>query len=199
MPIVQISSAPASDLLISSPETFQTVPASLKNAAGYKGGYYGLGLEDGKVAHWVAIWESDEFRQKFGADPASAEAIEQLKKGIAGPPTRIGFNSSTDPTAALTSPAVEIATFTAKGGESDKLLSLVGELAKGLEASAGIHKPIVYGPTVEDANKVVLLAGWDSAEAHQAVVKGGSLSGVFGQITAIADFTVGHSALKATA
>ncbi|KAK7022259.1 hypothetical protein R3P38DRAFT_3195642 [Favolaschia claudopus] len=110
------------------------------------------------------------------------------------------INVSVDFNPAFSAPAVEYGVLTLKPGQSaDKLASLGGELVKMLDAATGVHAPTLWGQSIEDGNKFLLVVGWDSLEAHQAAVSGGSFSGIITQLTEIAELSVKHAHMKKNA
>jgi hypothetical protein len=77
----------------------------------------------------------------------------------------IHITVSKDPNAALSSPAVEFVAFTLKDGASaEKFSALMEELGKGLDVAAGAHPPSVWGQSIEEKNKYLLVVGWDTVE-----------------------------------
>ncbi|KAF7365131.1 hypothetical protein MVEN_00384400 [Mycena venus] len=196
MPAINIATFPVSDSF-SNPDIFKGPMDLLKAAEGYKGAFYGLQIEDKKTGYFVSVWESYELREKMAKDPSYAGVIEQLKPAVAGPFTRDHINTTTDGLTALSAPVVEFVTATLKAGASaEKVSSLVEEFIKGLDGSAGSHAPAVWGQSVENKDKFLLIVGWDSLEAHQAVVKANAFSSTVSAIQELADISIGHSNVK---
>ncbi|KAJ7342714.1 hypothetical protein DFH08DRAFT_873413 [Mycena albidolilacea] len=196
MPILQITSFPASDAFIATPDIFKAPIDVIKSAEGYKSSFYGLQIEDKKTGYFISVWESYELRQKFLADPRAAGLVEKLKPAVAGKLERHHIDVSGDPTAAFSSPVVSITVLTLKSDAApEKLAALLEELEKGARTTAGA-RAIMWGQSLEDKNNFLLIGGWDSLEAHQEAIKGGAQLATTSQVRALVDASVGHSALK---
>ncbi|KAK6987733.1 hypothetical protein R3P38DRAFT_3101187 [Favolaschia claudopus] len=198
MPVLLVANGPASDAFISNPKDFAPPAGLLSGTDGFKAAYQGFAIEDGKQSYTVALWDSMDHATKAIQDPKFAPIVAKMGEAFSGEAARHAIDVSADTTAALTAPVTAILIFTLKAGQSaDSLLTHVGELAKNLDGGvAGAKSPSLYGKSATDANKVLLITGWESAEAHQAIVKGGSQSAVFGKIQEAADFTVAHTTLR---
>ncbi|KAF7346426.1 hypothetical protein MSAN_01870500 [Mycena sanguinolenta] len=197
MPSIQIAHFPVSDTFVSNPDIFKAPLDIIKGAEGHKGSYYGLQIEDKKTGYFVSVWDSYEAHQKVIKDPNYAGIIEALKPAVSGPFERHHINVSSDPTAALTAPAVEFVVFTLKDGAADKLTPLMEELGAGADTAAGAHPPCAWGQSVEDKNKFLLVIGWDTVQAHwDAVKEGTALHGIVVKIKEFADLWIGHSHMK---
>ncbi|KAJ7366959.1 hypothetical protein DFH08DRAFT_836081 [Mycena albidolilacea] len=157
-----------------------------------------LAIEDKKTGYFVSVWESYELHQKLIKDPSYAGIVEKLKPAVSGKFERDHITVSKDPNAALSSPAVEFVAFTLKDGASaEKFSALMEELGKGLDLAAGAHPPSVWGQSIEEKNKYLLVVGWDTVESHwEAVKEGTGLYTTVGQIKEVADLTIGHSHVK---
>ncbi|KAJ7147053.1 hypothetical protein C8R43DRAFT_1129841 [Mycena crocata] len=195
MPVVQIATFPVSEAYLSNPEIFRAPLDVIKTADGLVGSFYGLQVEDKKTGYFVSVWESYEHRNKFRGEPSYASLIEALKPAAAGQLERNHIEISGDALTALSSPATEFVVFTLKGdGTPEKLVPLLEDLGKRLDAAAGAHPPCIWGASVEDKAKFLLVVGWDTVEAHwEAVREGTDLHKIVGQISAVADIAIGHS------
>ncbi|KAJ6585069.1 hypothetical protein B0H19DRAFT_409464 [Mycena capillaripes] len=197
MPTLQIATFPVSEAFVSKPEIFKAPMDVIKTAEGHISSFYGLQVEDTKTGYFVSVWESYEHHQKLIGEPSYASIIEALKPAVSGKLQRNHINVAGDVDTALSSPAVEFVVFTVKPDASaEKLETLLGELAKGLDAAAGAHPPCVWGQGIEDKTKF-LLVGWDTVDAHwEAVKEGTGLYATIGQIKEVAGLTIGHSHVK---
>ncbi|KAJ7256877.1 hypothetical protein B0H12DRAFT_1232777 [Mycena haematopus] len=197
MPFIEIVTVPVSDAFIANPESFKESLRGIKTVEGYQSAFHGMQIEDKKTGYFVSVWTTYEHREKLISDPKYAGLVEKLKAAFAGPPVRHHIHFTGDPTAALSAPVTVLGVATLKAGESpEKMAALGKEFAEALDATAGTHKPAVYGQSIEDKNKFFLITGWDSVEAHKAMVDGGSLKPIASQILAIVDFSAGHAILQ---
>ncbi|KAK7048435.1 hypothetical protein R3P38DRAFT_2869335 [Favolaschia claudopus] len=200
MPAIQINIAtfPSSDAFASNPDMLKAPVDMIKSADGHKASFYGIQVEDNKKGYFVSVWESHDHHRKLVESPNYASIIEKLKPTISGQFERNFINISHDPLPALSSPAVEIVTFTLKSGSSaEQLTPLMEELGKGLDTATGAHPPCAWGQSVEDKNKVLLIVGWDTVEAHwEAVKEGTGLHATIVKIKDVADLSIGHSHVK---
>ncbi|KAJ6453090.1 hypothetical protein C8R45DRAFT_945286 [Mycena sanguinolenta] len=195
MPAIEISTFPLSDS--ATPELFKEPLEAIKGVEGHVASYYGLQTENNKIAYFVSVWSTYEQRSNLTSDPKYAGLLEKLKSAVTGPPTRHHFDFSGDYAAALSAPSVAIGVATLKdSADAAKLTTLEEDLVKAFDAASGARKPTVYGQSVEDKSKFFIISGWDSLEAHQAVIAGGSLTPLVAPILAIADFSQGHAALQ---
>jgi len=171
---------------------------AIQNADGHISSFYGVQVEDPKTGYFISVWESYEHHQKLIGEPSYASLIEGLKPAVSGKLERNHITVAGDVNSALSSPAVELVVLTLKAeGSADKFESLMGDLAKGLDTSAGEHPPCVWGQSVEDKNKYLLVVGWDTVEAHWEAVKAGTpLQKVVGAIQEHADLVLGHAHIK---
>ncbi|KAJ7505226.1 hypothetical protein B0H11DRAFT_2272779 [Mycena galericulata] len=198
MPTIQIATFPVSEAFTSKPEIFEAPLTVISTADGHISSFYGAQVEDPKIGYFVSVWESYEHHQKLISDPNYASLVEGLKPAAAGKFERNHINVNGDVNTALSSPAVEFVVFTLKAeGSTDKFVSLMGDLAKGLDTSAGEHPPCAWGQSVEENNRYLLIVGWDTVAAHwEAVKEGTALHKVIGAILEHADLTIGHAHIK---
>ncbi|KAJ7175941.1 hypothetical protein C8R46DRAFT_1080126 [Mycena filopes] len=196
MPTIQI--ATFAQNFSSNPEAFKAPLEQIKTADGHIGSFYGVQVEDNKIGYFISVWESYEHHQKLTQDASYKKLIEVLKPAAAGGFERNHINVTADPNVALTSPAVEVVLFTLKAGTTaEQVTPLLEELAKGLDAAVGAHAPCVWGQSIEDKSKFLLVVGWDTVEAHwEAVKEGTSLHKVVGSIVPLADLSIGHTHIK---
>ncbi|KAJ7016659.1 hypothetical protein C8F04DRAFT_503802 [Mycena alexandri] len=197
MPAIQIATFAVSGDF-SSPELFKAPLEAIKTADGHISSFYGVQVEDVKKGYFISVWESYEHHQKLTQQASYKNIIEVLKPAAAGGFERDHINVAVDPNTALTSPAVEVVAFTLKeGSAAEQLTPLFEELGKGLDAAVGSHAPCVWGQSIEDKSKFLLVVGWDTVEAHwEAVKEGTSLHKTIQQIAALADLSIGHTHAK---
>ncbi|KAJ7761592.1 hypothetical protein DFH07DRAFT_918321 [Mycena maculata] len=195
MPTVQIGTFPVSEAFLSKPEIFKAPLDVIKTSDGHISSFYGSQVEDGKTGYFVSVWESYEHHQKLIGEPSYANLIEALKPAAAGKLDRNHFNVTGDADTALSSPAVEFVVFTLKADSSaDKLVPLLEDLAKALNIATGAHPPCMWGQSIENKSKYLLIVGWDTVAAHwEAVKEGTDLHKIVVSITGQADLTIGHS------
>ncbi|KAJ7288249.1 hypothetical protein C8J57DRAFT_1279563 [Mycena rebaudengoi] len=198
MPTVQIATFLASDEFVANPEIFRAPVDVIKTTDGHIGSYYGFQVEESKTGYFVTVWESYEHHQRLIADPSYGTLLQALKPASAGQFIKNHIEAKVDPTAALSSPAVEFVTFTLKDpGSAEKLVSLLEDLAKGLDIAVGEHPPCFWGQSKEDHQKYLLVVGWDTVAAHwEAVKEGSALRPIVVAISEIANLEIGHSLLK---
>ncbi|KAJ7784476.1 hypothetical protein B0H16DRAFT_1492642 [Mycena metata] len=198
MPAIQIISFPVSEEFSSKPELFQAPLEAIKTADGHISSFYGVQVEDVKKGYFISVWQSYEHHQKLVQQASYKSVIEGLKPAAGGDSDRNHINVAADPITALTSPALEVVVFTLKeGSTAEQLTPLFEELGKGLDAAVGSHAPCVWGQSIENRSKFLLVVGWDTVEAHwEAVKEGTSLHTTIGKIVALADLSIGHSHVK---
>ncbi|KAF8158878.1 hypothetical protein K438DRAFT_2025958 [Mycena galopus ATCC 62051] len=189
---------PVSETFVSNPDLFNAPLGLIKAAEGHKGSFGGVQVEDKKTGYFVSVWESYELHLKLVNDPSYADIIAALKPAVGGEFVRDHINVAGDPLTALSSPAVEFVVFKLKAGAStEKLSSLLEELAQGLDTAAGAHPPCAWGQSIEEKSKFLLIVGWDTVEAHwEAVKEGTSLHGTVVKIKDVADLSIGHAHVK---
>ncbi|KAJ7069763.1 hypothetical protein C8F01DRAFT_527375 [Mycena amicta] len=202
MPCIQIAGFPISEAFVSSPDTFKAPLDVIKTAQGHIKSYYGVQVEDKQSGYFVSVWETYEDHLKLIAEPGYQSLVQILRPATIDSSkfNRNHIDVSTDPLAALSSPAVEFVVFTLKNGptDADKLVPLLTELESGLNAAAGAHPPCIWGQSREDKSKFLLVVGWDTVEAHwEAVKEGTGLHATVGKIASLADLVIGHSHVKA--
>ncbi|KAF8215210.1 hypothetical protein K438DRAFT_1561914 [Mycena galopus ATCC 62051] len=165
MPAIQITTFPVSDSFVANPDVMKDALSVITGAEGYQSSFYGPQVEDKKTAYFISVWETYAHREKLDGTPQYGQLIEKLKPAVAGPLVRDHIDVTVDPTAALSAPAVAFVTFTLKSGESvEKLTALVGEFAKSLDGTGGVHAPTAWGQSAENKDKVLVITGWDSLE-----------------------------------
>ncbi|KAJ7459934.1 hypothetical protein FB451DRAFT_1182208 [Mycena latifolia] len=167
-----IATFPVSEAFLSNPEIFKAPLDVIKTADGHIR-YY---LPSNSVAQ---VWQSYEHHKKLIGEPSYTSLIEALKPAAAGKLERHHVDIAGDANTALSSPATEFVVFTVKPeGSPEKLVPLLEELGKGLDISVGAHPPCMWGPSIEDKTKFLLVVGWDTVEAHWEAVKEGCKIGV---------------------
>jgi hypothetical protein len=96
--------------------------------------------------------------------------MEKAKTAVAGKLEADNITVSSDPAPALTSPVVAITALTLTAdGTAEKLTPLLQELENSVEGTAGA-RAYVWGQSIENKNKYLLLVGWDSLEVRQRLV-----------------------------
>jgi hypothetical protein len=92
--------------------------------------------------------------------------VENAKTAVAGKLERDHITVSSDPTPVLTSPVVAITALTLTAdGTAEKLTPLLQELENSVEGTAGA-RAYIWGQSVENKNKYLLVVGWDSLEVR---------------------------------
>ncbi|KAF8889992.1 hypothetical protein CPB84DRAFT_1785118 [Gymnopilus junonius] len=133
----------------------------------------GLEAEPDERNFWmVVVWESHELHQAMMARPDYPTMVGRLKPffrdGILKM-NHVKFNRDTD--TAFKAPVTAIAFITLKGNTTlkdlDKLLNFTQQLC---DPEKGGHPPTAWGNTEEDEKQVLVISGWDSVEARQAVM-----------------------------
>ncbi|KAG1733519.1 hypothetical protein EDB19DRAFT_1830903 [Suillus lakei] len=126
--------------------------------------YFGAQIEKPATGYLFLNWDSLAHHQAVMASPSYAPLLEVLKPAFGGPSKmhHVIFN---DHPIAFQQPVTEVLLITLKDpshrAEVFDILSKLSDLTK---------KMLVFGPTLEDGNVIILVGGWSSVEAHWETV-----------------------------
>nr|GAT60267.1 predicted protein [Mycena chlorophos] len=200
MPTIQIATFPVTAEFHSAPQTFAASLDIIKTADGHIQSFYGVQTENDKQGYFISVWESFEKQAALRASPNYKVVVEALRSTTSDREkfSRHNIDVSTNAVKALSSPAAEIVIFTLNGeGDAPALTEILNELTAKLDVAPGAVPPAYFGQSREDKTKFVLVAGWESLQAHQDAVKEGTdPHSSIAKIRAVAQPVIGHSHLK---
>ncbi|KAJ3500153.1 hypothetical protein NMY22_g19356 [Coprinellus aureogranulatus] len=202
MPVVEIATFPASEAFIADPTLLNgPITNILAKADGFISAYVGLQVEDRKTAYLVVVWQSLEAHQKLIADPIYPELGAQLKPALAGAINIQHVEFAGDATVAFNAPVTEVAIAKLKEGKAkEDFVAFIPTIVETSKAVPGIHGPGAYGEVIEEQRSFYLVLGWESVEAHKAVVSsGGPGKEVVAKFLDLVDMTVVHVKFTKTA
>ncbi|KAG2145710.1 hypothetical protein BD769DRAFT_1660825 [Suillus cothurnatus] len=126
--------------------------------------YTGTQIENPATGYIFLNWDSLAHHQTLMASPSYGPLLEVLKPAFGGPSKmhHVIFN---DHPIAFQQPVTEVLVVTLKDpsyrAEVYDILTKMSDLTK---------KMLVFGPTLEDENVIILVGGWQSVEAHWETV-----------------------------
>jgi len=171
-------SIPVTELVFfTSSEAFRSDPASIINnvggilgkSEGMISAYHGPEIEDPSQAYLVVLWETLEHHKALISSPSYPALMEGLKPAIGGPFEMLHAKFNKDPTKAFTAPVTEIAVLTATPGKPREEIGKLLDVISSQEPNSKVTLS-TWGPVVEKEDVFILVVGWESLEAHKAVV-----------------------------
>ncbi|KII84623.1 hypothetical protein PLICRDRAFT_46004 [Plicaturopsis crispa FD-325 SS-3] len=170
MTVTEILTFPTSEAYRTDQSIVKPFAEAIVGSPGLISIHHGLQIEDPAVGYLFVIWESLEAHQALRNSPAQGPLLATLKPLFAGPPISvIHAKFGADPTAALNAPVTELVVSTLKEGSSFEAISDI------LTKMAYTELPTIlggaYGPAVEIERTFMMVAGWESVEAHREVGK----------------------------
>jgi hypothetical protein len=126
--------------------------------------YSGTQIENPATGYLFLNWESLAHHQAVMASPSYGPLLEVLKPAFGGPSKmyHVIFN---DHPIAFQQPVTEVLLITLKDpSHRAEVLDILGKI------SDLTKKMLVFGPTLEDGNTIILVGGWPSVEAHWKTV-----------------------------
>ncbi|KAF8838849.1 hypothetical protein BDN67DRAFT_970906 [Paxillus ammoniavirescens] len=126
--------------------------------------YVGSQIENAKIGYLFVNWDSYEDCQAVLKDPALLDIIPILEHSPGANVQKHNVQFS-GPTVAFDKPVTEILVLTLKAPENRA--AVVDILSKISEAS---QEMFVFGQTIEDKNKYIVVGGWPTVEAHWETV-----------------------------
>ncbi|KAG1869422.1 hypothetical protein DFJ58DRAFT_742499 [Suillus subalutaceus] len=122
--------------------------------------YTGIQIENPTTGYIILNWESMAHHQALMDSPSYGSVLEALKPAFGGPFKMYHVIFNEHPIA-LQQPVTQVLLLTLKDpshrAEVFDILSKISVLSK---------KMLVFGPTLENENQIVLVGGWASVEAH---------------------------------
>ncbi|KAI0093335.1 hypothetical protein BDY19DRAFT_903094 [Irpex rosettiformis] len=171
-PCVEIFRAAATDLYLSEgTKSIQPVLDILNKTEGHIASYTGTEVQDPNYWWAVIVWETVEHHHALINNTEVYPILrESLNKGVA----KFDFMlhavlAPGDPYPALEAPLTELAMWKLhEGADKTKFTDIfVPLLAKGIEKLP--IQPGGWGTSVEDANKVAVILGWESMEFFKSI------------------------------
>ncbi|KAG1761831.1 hypothetical protein EDD22DRAFT_847446 [Suillus occidentalis] len=126
--------------------------------------YSGTQIENPTTGYLFLNWDSLAHHQAVMASPSYGSVLETLKPAFGGPSKmhHVIFN---DHPIALEQPVTEVLLITLKDpSHRAEVFDILGKI------SDQTKKMIVFGPTLEDENTIIVVGGWESVEAHWKTV-----------------------------
>ncbi|KAF8547192.1 hypothetical protein OG21DRAFT_1501679 [Imleria badia] len=157
-------------LIFESSEAFRNDPSLaippldivLKADGVHAPGYYGKEIKESSTRGYFFLnWDNFESHKAVIDAPSYPAVIEALKPSLGGKVEMYHVHFSAPTIAAFDSPVTEVLILTLKAPENR---AAVVELLSEFSEASG--KRLVFGQTLEDENKYILVGGWQTAEAH---------------------------------
>ncbi|OJA12620.1 hypothetical protein AZE42_12257 [Rhizopogon vesiculosus] len=127
-------------------------------------GYTGLQTEDKATGYVFLNWDSRAHHQAVIDGPNYGRVLEALKP-IFGDKKEMHHVIFNDLPIAFESPVTEVFICTLKDpGHREEVFDILAKISDKTE------KKLVFGPTLENENVFIIVAGWDSVEAHWEMV-----------------------------
>ncbi|KAG1718960.1 hypothetical protein EDB19DRAFT_774433 [Suillus lakei] len=143
--------------------------------------YTGLQIENPATGYMLINWDNKELHVAMMTTPLFEPLLKALKPVYEGSldMNHIIFN---DHTTAFQQPVTEVLILTLKNpSHRAEVFNILTKL------SDTYNKLLAFGPTLEDDNKIVVVHGWPSVEAHWEAVADPELKAEFQRITALAN------------
>ncbi|KAG2145430.1 uncharacterized protein EDB93DRAFT_1087121 [Suillus bovinus] len=126
--------------------------------------YVGMQIENPAKGYVILNWDSLTHHQAMMAAPSYATLLEALKPAYGGWSKMYHVIFNAHPTA-LQQPVTEVLLLTIKNpshrAEVFEILTKLSDSTK---------KMLVFGPSLEDNNVIIVIGGWKSVEAHWQMV-----------------------------
>lgn len=128
--------------------------------------YVGIQIENPAKGYVFMNWDSLAHHQAMLASPSYSNLLEALKPGYGGWSKMYHVIFNAQPVA-VKQPVTEVLLLTLKNPSNrTEVFDILTKL------SDSTKKMAVFGPTLEDKNVIIFVAGWRSVEAHwEAVAK----------------------------
>ncbi|KAJ3542491.1 hypothetical protein NMY22_g3502 [Coprinellus aureogranulatus] len=182
MPVVEIATFPASEAFIADPTLLNgPITNILAKADGFISAYVGFQVEDQKTAYLVVA------QNQLSSGAIKIQHVEFAGRCHPSPSTLL---------------LTEVANCQAEGGQGQGGFRRIHsyDSRKRLKPFQVIHDPGAYGEVIEEQRSFYLVLGWESVEAHKAVVSsGGPGKEVVAKFLDLVDMTVVHVKFTKTA
>jgi len=165
MSTIVVSRCTLSDAYKADPSLINPGMELISSCNGVLQNYHGVTMKDGNVGFTIQVATSPE---DFFAVVSDKEKFGKIMDAMAV--TRVGeleqtyINAISDPTPSLAGPVTEINYLTLKEGTPENKAALVEVLTKFNQLTEGKYN---WGWTGDNPNKVIVIAAWDSPEAHK--------------------------------
>ncbi|KAG1810379.1 uncharacterized protein HD556DRAFT_1302691 [Suillus plorans] len=135
----------------------------LKADGVHKPVYSGLQIENPATGYIFLNWDSLAHHQAFMTSSSYGPLLEALKPAIGGPLKMYHVIFNDHPT--FRQPVTEVLLITLKDpSHRAEVFDILNKLSDLTE------KKLIFGPTLEDENAIILVGGWSSVEAHWEMV-----------------------------
>ncbi|KAG1898875.1 uncharacterized protein F5891DRAFT_1190370 [Suillus fuscotomentosus] len=125
--------------------------------------YFGLQIENPATGYLFLNWDSLAHHQAFMTSSSYGPLLEALKPTIGGPFKMYHVIFNDHPT--FQQPVTEVLLITLKDpSHRAEVFDILNNLSDLTE------KKLIFGPTLEDENAIILVGGWSSVEAHWEMV-----------------------------
>ncbi|KAG2039427.1 hypothetical protein BDR03DRAFT_220472 [Suillus americanus] len=126
--------------------------------------YVGTQIENPAKGYVVMNWDSLAHHQAMMASPSYATLLEALKPAYGGWSKMYHVNFNAHPIG-LQQPVTEILLLTIKNpSHRTEVFDILTKI------SDSTKKMLVFGPSLEDKNVIIVVGGWQSVEAHWQMV-----------------------------
>ncbi|KAF9524297.1 hypothetical protein CPB83DRAFT_910065 [Crepidotus variabilis] len=194
MPVYEILSVPASDLLAQDHSLFQPLIDHMSGADGILEVRYGFTEENEKNFYGIIKWETLDHHKAVRQSPGHANFREKMQPLVAGKPQVVHIEFEKDPSAAFDAPVTEITWFLLKDGITKANIKEIvnQEAGSKMLTLPGIIPGAAWNETIEDPSKCVLFGGWESSKHHIDGIKQEMFKEPFGKMMTLADHTTEH-------
>ncbi|KAG2145433.1 uncharacterized protein EDB93DRAFT_1150934 [Suillus bovinus] len=136
----------------------------LKADGAHKPAYSGIQIENPSTGYVFLNWDSLAHHHAFMASPSYGPLGDVLKPAL-GSELNMYHVIFNDRSIALEQPVTEVLVITLKDpSHRAEVFDILGKI------SDSTKKMLVFGSTLEDENRIILVGGWSSVEAHWKMV-----------------------------
>ncbi|KAJ7600754.1 hypothetical protein C8J56DRAFT_911195 [Mycena floridula] len=196
MPVLHRVTFPASDAYKLNLTLAEPAVKVIADAEGYLGAWYGLQneVEGAELGHLVTAWETYEHHKKVVDGPGYADIMAGVKPALKGPLDSHHIKVTMDHIPALSAPTTEFVSVTLKEGKDmAELLKVSERMINHLNGAKGAFPPIVFGTSIEEPTKIILVIGWGSRQIHMDAISVEPFTSTMGEIAQLADITFSHT------
>jgi len=138
----------------------------ISGCEGVLGNYHGVSVKDTNVGFTAQVATSPEaFKNVVTNEKLFGEIMDKMKVArVSDDIEQRHFNAIGDPSLALAGPVTQISYLTLKDDTEESKATIIGTLTKFNELTEGKYN---FGVSGENPKLIIVVAAWDSIEAHQ--------------------------------